>query len=176
MKLHLGCGSKILPGYINIDGRPLSGVDSVQCIDSLFYDNDSVDLIYCCHAFEHFLRKDTERVLKEWCRVLKPSGILRLSVPDFEACVKHYNQHHNLDILKGLLYGGQTYDYNFHYNIWDFNSLKDILLKCGYKDIKRYDWRLTDHNHIDDYSQSYLPHMQKETGMLMSLNVEAVKI
>ena len=29
--------------------------------------------------------------------------------------------------------------------------------------------------YIDDYSQSYYPHMDKEDGKLMSLNVEAVK-
>jgi hypothetical protein len=28
---------------------------------------------------------------------------------------------------------------------------------------------------MDDYSQSYLPHMDKENGTLMSLNLEAVK-
>ena len=41
--------------------------------------------------------------------------------------------------------------------------------------IMRYNWRETEHFHIDDYSQTYFPHMDKESGKLMSLNVEAIK-
>ena len=31
------------------------------------------------------------------------------------------------------------------------------------------------HSDIDDYSQAYIPHMDKDNGTLMSLNVEAIK-
>jgi len=48
-------------------------------------------------------------------------------------------------------------------------------LSIGFKDIKRYDWRKTEHFYVDDYSQTYYPHMDKEDGKLMSLNVEAIK-
>ena len=41
--------------------------------------------------------------------------------------------------------------------------------------MKRYDLRDTEHADIDDCSQAYLPHMDKENGVLMSLNVEATK-
>ena len=53
--------------------------------------------------------------------------------------------------------------------------LKKILEEVGFKNIKRYDWKNTIHKHYDDYSQAYIPHMDKENGILMSLNVEAVK-
>ena len=45
------------------------------------------------------------------------------------------------------------------------------------KDDPRY-WDLyerTGHKDYDDYSQAYVPHMDKENGLLISLNVEATK-
>ena len=77
--------------------------------------------------------------------------------------------------LMGLLYGGQTYKENYHYFIWDFNSLKKDLKLIGFKDAYKYEWRKTEHAGIDDFSQCYLPHMDKEKGTLMSLNIEAIK-
>ena len=53
--------------------------------------------------------------------------------------------------------------------------MKEDLNLVGFKDIKRYDWRLTEHSNVDDFSQAYLPHMEKSNGKLMSLNVEAIK-
>ena len=49
----------------------------------------------------------------------------------------------------------------------DFESLKKILEDMGMVDIKRYDWRKTEHGKFDDHSQSYLPHMEKERGTLI---------
>ena len=48
-------------------------------------------------------------------------------------------------------------------------------MNVGFKDIKRYDWRETEHAEFDDHSQAYLPHMDKENGTLISLNVECTK-
>jgi hypothetical protein len=45
----------------------------------------------------------------------------------------------------------------------------------GFKEVYLWDWRETEHSHIDDFSQAYLPHMDKENGVLMSLNIEAKK-
>jgi hypothetical protein len=75
----------------------------------------------------------------------------------------------------GLLYGGQTYPENFHYCTWDFATLQKDLEDLGLTNVQRYNWRETEHAHIDDFSQAYLPHMDKESGYLMSLNIEATK-
>lgn len=175
-KLHLGSGTKILDGFLNIDIRPLPGVDIVSTIDNLpMFEDNSIDLIYCCHVLEHVPRNELGNILTEWRRILKPDGKLRIAVPNFEAVVEHYKIYTDLPKLIGLLYGGQTYKENFHYNIWDFKALKESLEKVGFNYVVRYDWRDTEHATIDDYSQAYLPHMDKETGILMSLNVECRK-
>ena len=74
-----------------------------------------------------------------------------------------------------LIYGGQKYDFDFHYHGWSEETLTDALLKVGFREVKLYDWRQTEHFYVDDYSQAYLPHMDKVSGKLMSLNMEAIK-
>ncbi len=176
MKLHLGCGKRFIPGFFHIDGIDGPHIDHVCSIDDLsFIEDNSIDLIYACHVAEHFKRARLPDVLKEWYRVLKKEGKLRLAVPDFEAIIKVYNKYKDLDLVIGPLYGGQNYLYNIHYNTFDFDSLNGYLERAGFNQVNRYDYRETEHSSIDDFSQAFIPHMDKENGILISLNVEAVK-
>ena len=175
IKLNLGCGKKSIPGFINIDVEEFEGVNYVTTIDKLDFKTDSVDLIYASHVLEHTPRPQTEPTLREWYRVLKHGGILRIAVPDFEAIIKVYSKNKNLDELMGLLYGRQDCEYDFHYKTFDFNTLSGLLKMIGFKKAKKYDFRETIHNDYPDYSWAYLPHGDRENGTLMSLNIEAIK-
>jgi predicted SAM-dependent methyltransferase len=176
VKLHLGCGSKHIDGFINVDIREEVNPDLIDDIGKLeSIKENSVDLIYVCHTLEHFGRHEYMTILERWFELLKEGGIIRISVPDFGKVVEYYNETGDVTKLIGLLYGGQTYAENYHYITWDFQSLKNDLVKVGFKAVLKYDWRDTEHSELDDFSQSYLPHMDKDNGKLMSLNVEAVK-
>jgi len=176
VKLHLGCGKRYIPGFVHIDAVEYPHIDHVTAIDSLsFIPDDSVELIYCCHVLEHFKRKDAVRVLREWQRVLRPNGVLRISVPDFAQLVRVYEKTGNLGLVMGPLFGRQDYLYNIHYNVFDRVTLTQVLTEAGFTAIEPYDWRKTEHAGVDDYSQAYLPHMDKENGVLISLNLEARK-
>lgn len=176
-KLHLGCGDKILDGFINVDIRPETGCQIIDDISTLkeFEDGD-VDLIYACHVLEHFGRYEYKKVLTRWYNLLKDGGTLRLSVPDFEEVASLYSSgRRSLKDLMGFLYGGQTYAQNYHYIAFDYETLKEDLEEIGFKEVGYWNWREVEHGEIDDYSQAYLPHMDKENGVLMSLNIEAKK-
>jgi predicted SAM-dependent methyltransferase len=176
IKLHLGCGNKKLKDYTNIDIRELPSVDVVDDIKVLNNFNDnSVDVIYASHVLEHFGRLEYMNVLENWYKKLKDGGVLRIAVPDLEMVMEHYNEHKDIVMLRGFLYGGQTYPQNYHYCGWDFNSIKTDLMSIGFKEVYKYDWTKTDHSDVDDFSQSYLPHMDKKNGKLMSLNIESIK-
>ena len=85
MKLHLGCGTKIIKNYINIDIRENLDCDVVDDIKTLSQFNpSSADEIYACHVLEHFSRHEYITVLKRWYEILKKGGIIKLSVPDLE--------------------------------------------------------------------------------------------
>lgn len=176
IKLHLGCGSKNIRGYTNIDIRYLPGVDVVDNVKFLkSFKSNTIDEIYACHVLEHFTRWEYISVLTRWYELLRPGGKLKIAVPDFEKIVEIYQKTKSLKPVMGLLYGGQDYEENFHNVIWDFNSIKEDLEYIGFKNVVKYDWRQTCHSNVDDYSQSYFPHMDKNNGLLVSLNVEAHK-
>ena len=175
LKLHLGCGTKHLKDYINIDIRYLPGVDEVNNIQFLRnYKENSVDEIYACHVLEHFGRWEYKSVLERWFKILKPGGILRLAVPNFEAICQYYIKTSDLKDLMGLLYGGQDYEENYHYVTFDKNYLSKDLISIGFKDIAPYDSTAAPFSTIDDFSKAFLPHKDAK-GILMSLNIIASK-
>jgi predicted SAM-dependent methyltransferase len=182
IKLHLGCGRRYLPGFRHVDLDDFPHIDHRHGIDRLpEYADDSVALIYCCHAFEYFDRLEARAVLAEWRRVLAPNGTLRLAVPDFAALAALYLQDRDLDRLLGPLFGRMPISAPlaartiYHRTAYDFESLETLLVAAGFHQVRRYDWRQTEHRDIDDFSQAYLPHLDKERGVLVSLNVEADK-
>lgn len=179
VQLHLGCGKRNIPGFINVDLAKFPHIHYRSRIDKLpMFKNESVDLIYSCHAFEYFDRFEAVNVLREWRRVLKRGGVLRLAVPDFEGLVKVYKKYGELKRVIGPLYGRWpipgTKKIVYHRTVYDFSDLKKILTENGFKHVRRYDVFKTIHRDYDDYSQAYVPHMDRK-GILVSLNVEAIK-
>ena len=177
IKLNLGCGPRQIHNYINVDIDPKTNPDRVDDMRTLstFKENE-VELIYCSHVLEHFLIKETVPILKRWYKILKPGGILRVAVPDMDKVFRHYIYYKDLVKLHTFLWGSQEDHYQIHKSGWTFDTLKSILMSIGFTEVKRYNWRDLEHHYVDDHSQGYLPHMDKETGVLMSLNIEAKKI
>lgn len=176
MKLHIGCGQKFLPGYKHLDVLESEHIDFVCDAGQLDpIETASVTEIYACHILEHIPRGKALDVLKEWSRVLQPGGEIRIAVPDFEAVVEEYCSSRDAGKFQGLLYGGQDYDYNFHYVAYDFEMLSKFLLEAGFVEVNRYDWRDFLPPDYDDFSRAYMPHMDFDNGRLMSLNVMAIK-
>lgn len=177
MKLHLGCGNRYIEGFVHIDILSFPHVDHVQPIDRLEnIPSDSCNLIYACHVLEHFKRNNIEEVLQEWCRVLKSGATIRLSVPDFHVLSMIYLETGKIELVIGPICGRQDHLNNIHYTVFDYVSIKRLLENSGFIGVRRYDWRKTEHSHVDDFSQAYFPHMDKDNGRLISLNVEATKL
>lgn len=186
LKLHLGCGSIHIDGFINIDVNYLPTVDVVDNIKYLRkFDENTVDLIYTSNTLEHLGRWEYIPALQRWYALLKKGGILRISVPDFEALSEYYMETKDLKTLYSALYAGQDNAQNFHYWCWDFKMLKQDLESVGFNNIKRYDRNKTEHAHVRDWSLNYIPYRDKHNqvlvdnewfkGKFIALNVEAQK-
>ncbi|MBI5912308.1 MAG: methyltransferase domain-containing protein [Betaproteobacteria bacterium] len=182
VQLHLGCGKRYIPGFIHIDLDDFPHIDHRSRIDRLpMFPDETADLIYCCHGLEYFDRIEAPEVLREWHRVLRKGGILRVSVPDFSALISVYENTGNLNAILGPLYGRMAINTEkgdaviYHRTAYDYRSLEELCLTVGFRSVCRYDWRKTIHKDYDDYSQAYLPHMDKDGGLLISLNIEAQK-
>ncbi len=183
MKLHIGCGKRYLKGYIHIDPADLPHIDYKTKADLLpMIASDSVEIIYASHILEYYDRNEAVTVLCEWRRVLKIGGTLRLSVPDFSKLITLYNITSDLSKIIGPLYGRWEIPGSgtliYHKTTYDFDSLKALLEENGFYNIKIWDWKEVfsgDNKGFDDYSQAYYPHMDKENGLLISLNIEGTK-
>jgi len=174
-RLHIGPGNTYLPGWINVDVFSSVRADIYSSALALPYERGMFSIIYASHVLEHFSRYMILAALSHWRDLLVDGGILRLAVPNFEAVHEYYSMTKDLKPLLGLLYGGQDHTLNCHYIIFDNCSLTDMLKKIGFVEVRPWDWRTTEHAQHDDYSQAYLPAFQKEDGLHMSLNLEAVK-
>jgi SAM-dependent methyltransferase len=91
MRLNLGCGDKILPGYVNVDvveARAGMRPDVICDLHDLApFAADSADEILSVHVVEHFWRWEVRDILREWVRVLKPGGRMIVECPNIlSAC------------------------------------------------------------------------------------------
>ena len=94
LKLNLGCGRKILPGFINVDfPNNYSGKKpDLECdIRVLPYQDNTIDEVMAIHVIEHFHLWEVPDVLKEWHRVLKPGGKIILECPCMNKVIYYLN-------------------------------------------------------------------------------------
>lgn len=82
MRLHLGCGQHLWPGWVNVDahGEP----DIVSDCRKLPFDADYADEIQAIHFIEHVPRMQLESMLSDWNRVMKPGGKLVVEIPSLD--------------------------------------------------------------------------------------------
>ena len=93
--LHLGCGPKYLPGFVNVDANLFNKLDVwLDVRNGLPFPASSVDSIYSTHMFEHFYPDELQLLLRECQRVLKPGGGMRLIVPNLASAISAYAQRH----------------------------------------------------------------------------------
>ena len=176
MKLHIGCGDRIIDGWANIDQVQREGVE-IWDVRRLSCGYGNAEIIYASHVLEYFDEREVLAVLKDWYSALRPGGILRLSVPNIESLITVYQKTRSIANIVGPMYGrmavGQELIY--HKTIYDYATLSFLLRVVGFRAIRKWSWRETEHWYVDDGSQAYFPHMDKKCGILMSLNAEGTK-
>ena len=102
MKLHLGCGKRFLQGYTHVDLADFEHIDyKIPVEDLSIFQDETIDLIYASHVLEYFDREQVKSVLKEWRRVLKFGGKLRIAVPNFKNLIKVYETSGDIDKILG---------------------------------------------------------------------------
>ena len=130
--LNLGCGKDVRDGFINIDlfsDDPRVVYGDVRKLD---LPDNSVDLILASDILEHFSHRETQNILNEWARVLKPNGELIIRCPSLRLQAKAYiNGVWNADIASYMIFGGQTNPGDYHCVGFDEQSIKDKLHKAG---------------------------------------------
>ena len=132
MRLNIGCGIKIREGWTNIDITD-NGQEIVSDIRTLPLDDNVAVEAEAIHVIEHFNVWEAEGLIKEWFRVLKPGGVLRVEFPEFQKVLdtikrmKDTTAEDALTYLYGALYGDFKYENPYMTHLWCFQA-KDIAL------------------------------------------------
>ena len=89
--LNAGCGPNHLQGFINLDYLWTPEVDMCWDVTTrLPFKDSSFAGVYTEHCLEHLPRESSAAVLREFRRVVRPGGTLRVVVPDAELYMTLY--------------------------------------------------------------------------------------
>lgn len=180
MKIAVGCGKRYYgEEWTHIDGNTSFEHVKHHDIINLPCEDNTADIIYACHVLEYFDQEEADYVLKRWYDKLKPGGILMVAVPSFHTMIElYYHRKVKLPDILGPLYGKWTMNGKsiYHKTVYDYVTLREKLLRTGFESADLYNWRETEIAEIDDHSQAYMnPKGDKENGVLVSLNMQAIK-
>jgi len=140
-------------GWINIDILDLNDFSKGQAYNftqcditkGIPYKDNEVDIIFTSHFLEHIDRTQGKQFLKECHRVMKPGGLIRISVPNafqltgeyIASDIKKYS-HINVGVENAEDDAEAYYELLLanHKTIYDAVSLSKILEKTGFKNIE----------------------------------------
>jgi hypothetical protein len=153
LRLNLGCGDKLLPGYVNVDVAPTRGgngnePDVVCDIRSLKdFADDSVDEVLAVHVVEHFWRWEVVGILCEWARVLKRGGRMVLECPNLLTACEELLKNPLTAARSGregqrtmwVLYGDPAWQDPLMCHRWNYTpaSLEEVMQEAGIANIRQ---------------------------------------
>jgi FkbM family methyltransferase len=173
--LHLGCGRVNDPRCINIDAMPWPHVHHVCGVERLpMFADASADFVYVSHCLEHISFREVPAVLREWHRVLRPGGWLRVSVPDFDCILAMYRAGGDeIEPIEPPLLGGQTDTYNYHKSLYNRSRLDSLLRAAGFANVREWKPDQDQMAGFDDWSRKSLPRDGQRYPI--SLNLEGAR-
>jgi predicted SAM-dependent methyltransferase len=154
LKLHIGCGQVMIPGWVNIDIRP--GADVVVDVRrGLPFADGSVDYIYSEHFMEHLAFEEGGKILREFARCLSERGTVRIAMPDLDYLVDRYGSDwRDQEWLSSPWYEfvstrGRMINVAFrswgHKYLYNEEDLRDQLSRAGFRKIERCEWSRSCH-------------------------------
>ncbi len=142
LRLHLGCGARPLPGYVNVDYPPSQHevidvrADLYEDIADLSFPATVVDEIRLHHVFEHFSRVIALVLLVRWHQWLKVGGYLLLETPDVmesaRALVSDVPWAVRMGAIRHLV-GDQSAGWGYHRDLWFAERFKRTLTALGFE-------------------------------------------
>jgi SAM-dependent methyltransferase len=151
-RLNWGCGDTGEPGWINSDLKDGPGIDiSADIRNGLPVDSDSLDYIVSIHALPMISYPDLVPVLEELKRMLKPGGVLRLSLPDLEKGIDAYRRgdrsyflvpDDDVESLGGKLIVHMLW-YGYSVTLFTPDFAEELLRNAGFSAIHHCDYQQT---------------------------------
>jgi predicted SAM-dependent methyltransferase len=169
LRVHLGCGPHLKPGWVNIDlAKDPPEIDATAPPGTMFInydlrlglplDNGSCDMIYSAHFIEHLEYRHGVQLLRECYRVLRSGGVFRACLPNFKGAFAAYlrGDHEYGDLINVLEVspevepGTETlvdfvnygvYQHGEHKCIYDEEKILLLLRYIGYSSVSESSFR-----------------------------------
>ena len=149
-RLHWGCGERIAQGWINSDIKPGPGVNIIgNILDGLPIESESMDYISSQHALQDLKIYEQVKAMSELRRILKPGGVLRLSLPDLDlaiACYLRGDQNHFQHWTWKTL-SGNFITYILWHNLtntpFTYEFAEELLYMASFRAVYRVTYRQT---------------------------------
>jgi predicted SAM-dependent methyltransferase len=120
--LNLGCGQSYHRDWVNLDLVSTTGeVMACDLRQGIPFPDNSFDAVYHSHLLEHFPKNRVPIFLKECRRILKPSGVVRVVIPDLEQIARQY-----LSLLETALTGNEVAEKRYE---WIMLELLDQMVR-----------------------------------------------
>ena len=85
--MHLGCGPKYLPGFLNVDANPFAKTDLwLDVRNGLPFASQSVESIYATHMFEHFFDDELRRLMDDFVQASRLAAAAGFEFVDLKCC------------------------------------------------------------------------------------------
>jgi predicted SAM-dependent methyltransferase len=143
--INIGCGSRPLRGWVNLDAARGDKIDVVWDLRrGLPFPDESCAAIFGEHVIEHIRKADAEILLRECHRVLQPGGVVRLSTPDAGKFLRAYVNDREFLVDSRFPDPAATSmdrvnmmmrEYGQHLWVYDIESICLILKKSGFSSI-----------------------------------------
>lgn len=132
IRLDIGCGQTVEEGWTGVD--PASEDPEIIKTDAwtLPFKDGTVSEIRCSHALEHFPPTKLNATMIEWFRVLKPRGLLTISVPDARYVLQYLIDNSNNPWAYTMVFGRGFYPGDKHLTAWDRDRLSLLLTAAGF--------------------------------------------
>jgi ubiquinone/menaquinone biosynthesis C-methylase UbiE len=153
-RLHWGCGDVRPDGWINSDLAEGPGIDiSCSIFDGLPLDDDSIDYITSQHTLPEIRIYEQVAALTELRRVLKPGGVLRMSLPDLDLFIDAYRSGRreafhiwDWDSVSGNFITHMLW-YNTIHTPFTYEFAEELMRKAGFREVRRVGYRETMSGH-----------------------------
>jgi predicted SAM-dependent methyltransferase len=151
LRLNLGCGPNSKPGWVNIDLTADAADLHLDLRRPLPFADESAELVYGEHFFEHVdYPHGAHALLLECRRVLRPGGRIRLSVPNTEEVLRAYvagdDEHfaRSRELWHPAWCRTHLDQVNYHFRqdgehqwAYDEETLRATLEAAGFHDVRR---------------------------------------
>jgi predicted SAM-dependent methyltransferase len=170
-KLHIG-GHVRSPGWEVLNVNPAPYVDHVcNATDLSIFQDATFDEIYASHVVEHLdYVKELAATLKEWRRVLKPGGLIYISVPDLDILAGLLLSKDKLSLkqrwsVMNIIFGGHRDKHDYHVAGLNEEFLRAFLIQAEYANIRK----------VEEFGLFEDTSTLRFAGVFVSLNMIAEK-